>query len=81
MRNYIDKNKLNYQLPDANAKTSSIDEAWTGNNEQWWDWYLSLADNSQESVNEEELIIQPEYIPDKIPSLEELKKELAEPCP
>lgn len=71
----------NSHLPAANAKTDSIDEAWTGTNEQWWNWYISLADNSQESVNQEKLILLPEQVAQKVPSIEELQKELAEPYP
>ena len=32
-------------LDDANAHSATIDEKWAASNEQWWDWYLSLAHN------------------------------------
>ncbi|NEO40048.1 MAG: phytanoyl-CoA dioxygenase family protein [Moorea sp. SIOASIH] len=73
--------RANSHLPAANAKTDSIDEPWTGSNEQWWNWYISLADNSQEPVNRERLIPRPEEVAQKVPSIEELQKELAEPYP
>ncbi|MEQ9551817.1 MAG: phytanoyl-CoA dioxygenase family protein [Coleofasciculus sp. G3-WIS-01] len=69
----------NSYLPAANAQTDGVDEAWTGTNEQWWNWYISLADNSQESINQEGLIFQPEQVAHKVSSIEELQKELAEP--
>lgn len=68
-------------LPTANAKTDSIDEAWTGTNEQWWNWYISLADNSQQPVDPERLIVQPEQAHQEMPTIEELRRELAEPFP
>ncbi|AOY80535.1 phytanoyl-CoA dioxygenase family protein [Moorena producens JHB] len=71
----------NSHLPAANAKTDSIDEPWTGSNEQWWNWYISLADNSQQPVKGERLIPRPEQVAQKVPSIEELQKELAEPYP
>ncbi|AOX04182.1 hypothetical protein BJP34_07855 [Moorena producens PAL-8-15-08-1] len=58
-----------------------MDEPWTGSNEQWWNWYISLADNSQEPINRERLIPRPEQVAQKVPSIEELQKELAEPYP
>lgn len=73
--------QTNSHLPTINAQTNTIDEAWTGSNEQWWDWYISLADNSQKPVNPEELIPQTEQVAQKVPSIEELQKELAEPYP
>ena len=30
-------------LNQSNASSDGIDEKWAANNEQWWDWYLSLA--------------------------------------
>ncbi|MDY6783615.1 MAG: phytanoyl-CoA dioxygenase family protein [Cyanobacteriota bacterium] len=71
--------RSNSNLPSANSKSNSINEAWTGTNEQWWNWYISLADNSQEPVNREKLIDRPEQIAPKVISIEELQKELAEP--
>ena len=73
--------QTNSFLPTANAQTDGIDEAWTGTNEQWWNWYISLADNSQEPVNRNKLISRPEQVVQKVPSIEELQKELAEPYP
>ncbi|MGF1466235.1 MAG: phytanoyl-CoA dioxygenase family protein [Sandaracinaceae bacterium] len=30
-------------LAEENASSESIDERWAASNEQWWDWYMSLA--------------------------------------
>ncbi len=30
-------------LPEANARPDVLEERWAASNEQWWDWYLSLA--------------------------------------
>lgn len=30
-------------LDGSNARSDGIDEKWAASNEQWWDWYLSLA--------------------------------------
>ncbi len=73
--------RANSNLPSANSKTDSINETWTGSNEQWWNWYISLADNSQQPVNRERLISPPEQVAQKVPSIQELQKELAEPYP
>ena len=32
-------------LARANARSEGIGEKWSASNEQWWDWYLSLAYN------------------------------------
>lgn len=71
----------NSHLPAANVESDRIDEAWVVTNEQWWNWYVSLAENSQDSISEEKLIDwedQNDYQPLLI---EELQAELAEPYP
>lgn len=40
----------NQRLPEGNRATEGIEEKWEGTNEQWWDWYLSLADNGGEDL-------------------------------
>ncbi|MEC4815726.1 MAG: phytanoyl-CoA dioxygenase family protein [Scytonema sp. PMC 1069.18] len=79
MKHDNDAVRPNSYLPEANAKTHGISEAWTGSNEQWWDWYISLADNSQEPVNRKQLIKRPEHFIQTVPSIEVLQKELAKP--
>ena len=31
----------------ARGEASDVTAAWDGDNEQWWDWYMSLADNAE----------------------------------
>ncbi|MFM6026442.1 MAG: phytanoyl-CoA dioxygenase family protein [Dolichospermum sp.] len=73
--------QANSDLPAANAETDKIDEKWYGTNEQWWNWYTSLADNSKESLNEETFIPMNEQVAPQIPSIKELQQELTEPYP
>lgn len=79
--NYPQKAPVNSHLPAANSKTGSIEEIWTGTNEQWWNWYLTLADNSLEPVNTEQLVPYPEPVTFELPSIKELRRELEEPYP
>jgi len=73
--------QTNSYLPTVNAQTDGIDEAWAGTNEQWWNWYLTLADNSLEPVDKQGLIPHPEPVISKVSSIKELQQELAEPYP
>lgn len=63
-------------LVEANARTEGIDEKWAASNEQWWDWYLSLA-------YEEGAPQHPVALPDlpnlAAPTLSELEGELDSP--
>ena len=75
------KSNRNSYLPNTNAITEGIEEAWTGNNEQWWNWYVSLADNSNEPVNQDRLMHLPKPRVDEVPSIEQLHEELNETYP
>ncbi len=75
------KSNRNSYLPKTNAITEGIEEAWTGNNEQWWNWYVSLADNSNEPVNRTQLIHRPKPRVDEVPSFEQFQEELNETYP
>lgn len=33
---------------------------WESSNEEWWDWYVSLADNSSDRVDKDNLISLPD---------------------
>ena len=50
-------------LAEANARSEGIDEKWAASNEQWWDWYLSLA-------HEEEGEARPRVAIEPLPELE-----------
>ncbi len=39
-------------LASANAREEGIDEKWAASNEQWWDWYLSLAFDEEDGTGE-----------------------------
>ena len=63
---------LNSKLTDA----TDISKPWDKDNQAWWDWYVSLADNDDK---ENEIIIA-DPLPDiTIPSDDEVILELAKP--
>ncbi|MEM9188687.1 MAG: phytanoyl-CoA dioxygenase family protein [Myxococcota bacterium] len=65
-------------LARTNAKDDGIDQRWDATNEQWWDWYLSLAHNP---ASDDASVKAPEF-PDVAPSsLDSLDTELAAPYP
>ncbi|MEL7050087.1 MAG: snoK, partial [Pseudomonadota bacterium] len=35
----------NLGLVGENARAAGIDQPWEQDNQAWWDWYVSLADN------------------------------------
>lgn len=75
----------NQYLPEGNRATTGIEEEWTGTNEQWWNWYLTLADNSGDAPSPTTLA-SPDFdaaTPTAIRPLthEELQAEMAEPYP
>ncbi len=63
-------------LSAEHAKESGVDEQWEQSNEDWWDWYLSLAAGDGAPV---ELTEVAPPAPVALPSLEELREELATP--
>ncbi|MDQ8047325.1 MAG: phytanoyl-CoA dioxygenase family protein [Solirubrobacteraceae bacterium] len=63
-------------LSAEHARESGVAEPWEQSNEDWWDWYLSLADDSGETA--ERVEVDPPA-PVALPSLEALERELAEP--
>ena len=68
------QDKLNSKIPDA----TDISKPWDKDNQAWWDWYVSLADNK----NTEDTLITATPLPDiTIPSDDEIISELAEIYP
>ena len=68
------QDKLNPKVSDA----TDISKPWDKDNQAWWDWYVSLADNK----NVEDKIITVKPLPNaKIPSNDEIISELAETYP
>ena len=64
--------KLKPKIPDA----SDISKPWDKDNQAWWDWYVSLADND---IKKDE-IINADPLPEiEIPSDDEVISQLAKP--
>ncbi len=64
-------------LPEANRE-GGIDQPWAGDDQQWWDWYVTLAENDGAPV---ELVDGP-GLPDVAPATDdELAAALAAPYP
>lgn len=71
----------NQPSPAEAAKTSEYDvnHAWEGDNQDWWDWYVTLADNG--GVDLDRLLPAPALPTEKTLSDEALLKELSTPYP
>ncbi|MCW3039232.1 MAG: snoK [Solirubrobacterales bacterium] len=64
-------------LSTEHARESGVDQQWEQTNEDWWDWYLSLADASDAAPTE--LVEEPPPATVPLPSLADLAQELATP--
>ena len=53
-------------------------KSWDKDNQAWWDWYVSLADNA-DSNKKDGLVKIPEPVKIKYPSKDELKEQLSSP--
>lgn len=59
------------------SKATNIHRQWEGDNQAWWDWYVSLADNPPTSLE-----LAPVVLPEvRLSDDEEILAELAEPYP
>jgi len=65
----------NSKLPEANRE-GGIDQAWAGNDQDWWDWYVTLAANDSAPI---ELVDGPGLPDVGAASDEQLARELDEP--
>ena len=66
----------NSNLNPKKSESTDISKPWDKDNQAWWDWYVSLADND----SKEHEIININPLPDiQIPSDDEVISELAEP--
>ena len=72
------KNLKNDTLSKADGFLKNESKEWDKDNQAWWDWYVTLADNSN-SNSEDTLLELPEPPKKKLPSKIELKQELARP--
>jgi hypothetical protein len=62
----------------AAGSASDVDIAWDRGNDQWWDWYMSLADSP---AHDGPLVEPVPHDPGPLPSDDEVTAELAEPYP
>ena len=68
--------KSNNDLSSKISDVTDISKPWDKDNQAWWDWYVSLADNDVKK----DKIINAEPLPDiEIPSDDEVISELVEP--
>ena len=77
----IEKTKLKKKLPFEKTDTFKNNEnnkSWDKDNQAWWDWYVSLADNT-DSNKKDGLVKIPEPVKTKYPSKNELKEHLSSP--
>ena len=72
------KNLKKDTLSKAGGFLKNESNEWDKDNQAWWDWYVTLADNSN-SNSEDTLLELPEPPKKKLPSKIELKQELARP--
>ena len=75
----LKQNNLKKKIhPNFNESHKNANSAWDKDNQAWWDWYVSLADNSNLNVNNA-LLELPEPPKVKYPSKISLKKLLSSP--
>ncbi len=67
-----------HYLSDDHAKSAEIELAWDQGNQQWWDWYMSLAEN-QPDESEGPLIELSEPMSYPMPDQVALAKEVEQP--
>lgn len=64
-------------LASANAHSEDIDQRWQASNEQWWDWYISLAHDDGRAVPPR---VDVPPLPDlPVPPLRDVESELEAP--
>ena len=62
----------------AQADPTDVSGDWNGDNQDWWDWYVSLADNPDDGAP----LADPGPLPDAPPlAAEAVAREMAEPYP
>ncbi len=65
-------------LSEKHTQSSDLNLEWDQGNQQWWDWYVSLAENER-VTNDNTLLSLPEPTPLPRPTDEQLHDELTEP--
>jgi len=66
----------NVNLSGKNAIDNSINQNWEQDNQAWWDWYVSLAENSNKKYKSIKLNL-PLVEDLVVPSFKKIKKELS----
>lgn len=66
-------------LSAAGAREAGVDRPWERSNEDWWDWYLSLADRDASAPPERLVEVDPPPVAVAPPGPEALAAELSEP--
>ena len=75
----IDKKKIAKENSSKfGSPITNQNRAWDKDNQAWWDWYVSLADNSNSNTNDN-LLELPELPKKKYPSKIDIKQELSRP--
>ena len=75
----IEKKKILKDIHNKSDKSiANQNSAWDKDNQAWWDWYVSLADNSNSNTNDN-LLELPELPKRKYPSKIDIKQALSRP--
>ncbi|MDJ0947745.1 MAG: phytanoyl-CoA dioxygenase family protein [Alphaproteobacteria bacterium] len=67
----------NPHLAGENARRVDIDQPWEQGNQEWWDWYVTLAENDEDDAGT--LQAAPPLPEARSPTREALDRELSEP--
>ena len=70
--------QYNVNLSGKNAADNSINQNWEQDNQAWWDWYITLAENSKKKYKSIKLNL-PSVEDLVIPPFKKIKKELSTP--
>ncbi|MBC7679776.1 MAG: snoK, partial [Pseudorhodobacter sp.] len=65
----------NEKLPEQN-RDGGLEQDWAGNDQDWWDWYVTLAANDQTSID---LVAGPGLPDVEAASDDQLERGLGEP--
>ena len=65
-------------LKGQNAIRTDVEQPWEQDNQAWWDWYVSLADNDDPAGELTAAVPLPDVA---LPDDATLCRELADPCP
>ena len=71
-------NKINKKLTGKNALDEGLNQSWEQDNQAWWDWYVTLADNSNHTNLDAKVNI-PSFPKVALPSRKIIQNELSTP--